>query len=81
MPEVRSELTGEMVDTSSEAWRHECEVRHMVDKMGPAQLKAYLEGDDENRGIISHRGAHAAEHLKSEMQRLAEARWKAKQKG
>lgn len=78
MPQARSELTGEMVDTSSEAWRHECEVRHMVDKMSPAQLKAYLEGDGENRGIISHRGPQAAEHLKSEMQRLAEARWKAK---
>jgi hypothetical protein len=52
-----------MVDTSSEAWRHECEVRHIVRRMSPAQLKAYLEDDDENRGIISHRGAQAAEHL------------------
>jgi hypothetical protein len=81
MPMVRSELTGEMVDTSSEAWRHECEVRHLLDKMSPAQLKTFLEGGEESRGIVSHRGPMAVEHLKAEMQRLAEARYKAKQAG
>lgn len=80
MRQARSELNGEMVDASSEASRH-CEVRHLVDKMSPAQLKAYLEGNDENRGILSHRGPLAVEQLKAEMQRLVEARWKAKQGG
>jgi hypothetical protein len=70
-----------MVDTSSEAWRHECEVRHLVDKMRPEQLKSFLEGNGDERGIIGHRGPMAVEHLKAEMQRLVEARWKAKQGG
>jgi hypothetical protein len=77
MPQARSELTGQMVDTSSEAWRHECEVSYMLG-LSPGALKTYLEGGEDGRGIIGHRGAAAAEHLKAEMGRLAAARRQAK---
>lgn len=47
----KSELTGEPVDPYSEAWRHECECRHVLDKMGSrAERAAYLEGIEQKRG-------------------------------
>lgn len=45
MPTAVSELTGEPVDTSSEAWRHECECRWLLsEKAGRADKHLYLYG-------------------------------------
>ena len=47
----KSELTGEPVDPYSEAWRHECECRHILDKMGSrAERAAYIAGVEDRRG-------------------------------
>ena len=76
MPQARSELTGDMVDTSSEAWGRECEVRHMVDRMTPEQVKRFLEGTSEERGVVHVRGPVAVQHLQAEVERLIAARWR-----
>lgn len=45
MRTVTSELTGEPVDTSSDAWRHECECRWLLDnKTTRAAKHQYLYG-------------------------------------
>ena len=47
----KSEFTGEPVDPYSEAWRHECECRFILDKMSTRpQRAAYLEGIEQKRG-------------------------------
>lgn len=64
-----SEFTGQPVDTASEEWRHECEVRHIVDNIPTRELRnAHLVG------IAKHRGQAAADHLRAEAMRLWEIR-------
>lgn len=73
-----SELTGQPVNTWSEEWRIECEVRAVL-KMAKGDRDAFFngnsqEGGERQRGIISVRGPKAAEELRAWMQRLEEAR-------
>lgn len=69
MPTAVSEFTGLPVDTASEEWRNETEVRHIVDNIPTRELRnAHLVG------IARHRGQAAADHLKSEAMRLWEIR-------
>lgn len=48
--QVLSKLSGEMVDSNSEEWRHECEVAHVVGKMTRPQRVRYLETVGTRRG-------------------------------
>jgi len=74
-----SELTGQPVNTWSEEWRVECEVRALL-KMSKAERDAFFNGrKDENgksidRGVIAIRGVKAAETLKALMEQLQEIR-------
>ena len=46
-----SEMTGEPVDPYSDAWRHECECRYVLDQMtSRPQRASYLEGIEQRRG-------------------------------
>ncbi|NBJ11603.1 DUF7696 family protein [Microvirga arsenatis] len=74
-----SELTGQPVNTWSEEWRVECEVRALL-KMSKAERDAFFNGrKDENgksidRGVVAIRGVKAAETLKALMEQLQEIR-------
>jgi hypothetical protein len=74
-----SEITGQPVNTWSEEWQHECEVRAIL-KMSKVQREEFFNGrKDENgklleRGIVALRGAKAAEDLRSLVQQLSDAR-------
>lgn len=64
-----SEFTGEPVDTYSEAWRHECEVRHVVDRIPTRELRnAFL------ARVSAIRGQAAADQLRADAMRLWEIR-------
>jgi hypothetical protein len=57
-------LAGREVDTSSEQWKHECEVAYLAD-LSAERRKAILNGvlgaeGDDARGIKQHRGDPAA---------------------
>jgi hypothetical protein len=69
MPTTTSEFTGLEIDTFSEDWRHECEVRHIVDNIPTRELRnAHL-------GLVAKiRGQAAADHLRAESMRLWEIR-------
>lgn len=75
-----SELTGEPVDTASQAWMHECEVRHILDGFPSKEARnIYLFGGTtpngrKVRGIAGHRGKAAADKLKDDVLRLYRAR-------
>ena len=49
---VRSELTGEMIDTYSEAYRHECELRYVLSKTNLKDRRDYLVKIELKRGKI-----------------------------
>lgn len=53
-PLVKSEFTGLMISTWSEAWRHECEVAFLL-AMPPAKRNPFLDGiqggTGDDRGI------------------------------
>jgi hypothetical protein len=54
------------IDTSSESYRHECEVRHIL-KMDKQQRDEYLAGVEKKRGSAARNKLWAdayAEHLK-----------------
>jgi hypothetical protein len=77
-PLVRSEFTGQMISTSSEAWRHKCEVAYLL-ALPLAKRNEFLDGidgstDREERGIRGARGEAAVAFLHSEIQRLSETR-------
>lgn len=57
-------LSGEEVDSSSEAWRHECEARAIAALPTLAERRAWL-GDIERR-----RGKDAADRLRETMRAL-----------
>jgi hypothetical protein len=67
-----SEFSGEEINTWSEEWRHECEVRAVL-KMSNEEREAYFIGvpeDRHQRGIIEHRGQEAADELFADVKRL-----------
>jgi hypothetical protein len=74
-----SEITGQPVSTWSEEWQHECEARTVL-AMSKAEREAFFngssdeEGKRKERGIIAIRGAAAAELLRTNMQKLQDAR-------
>jgi hypothetical protein len=59
---------GTVVASDSEAWRHECEARHVINMPTLEQRRAYL------AGIEDKRGAAAAAALRATI----EALWKAR---
>ena len=70
-----SEFTGEPVDTFSESWRHECEVRWLLSLPSRAERNDYLNGHvraDGRRspGIVGHRGQAAADRLQKDAEKL-----------
>jgi hypothetical protein len=67
-PLVRSEFTGQMISTSSEEWRHECEVTFLL-ALPLAKRDVFLDGvpganDREDRGIQGVRGEVAVAFLR-----------------
>ena len=52
--------TGKIVCSSCEAWRHECEARHVLTRKNKA-IKEYLEG------VRAKRGIDASVSLRNEM--------------
>lgn len=65
MPTAISEFTGEPVDTSSEAWRWECEVRYIVDSIPTREQRlTFL------THIANRRGKAAADALREDVMRL-----------
>jgi len=77
-PMAFSLLAGREVSTSSEEWRHECEVAFLLD-MTSERRRVMLYGikgaeGDEGKGIQHHRGPVATAQLASEVDRLKELR-------
>lgn len=74
-----SEITGQPVNTWSEEWQYECEARAVL-KMSASGREAFFKGDKENgqRGVTAVRGPQGAEMVRSWMEKLTEARQKAK---
>lgn len=73
-PTALSELTGELVGTWSEAWRHECECRYVLGLLnekgaGPAYLQ----------WVEKQRGSAAAHRLHDDVVKLREIRRRARQ--
>ena len=64
-----SELTGETVNTSSEAWRHECECRYILEL-----LKVKGAGPDYVRDVEKRRGSAAAMRLFDDVMKLKKLR-------
>jgi hypothetical protein len=67
-----SELSSEEINTWSEEWRHECEVRAVL-KMSNEERQAYfmgVPGDRHQRGIIELRGQEGADELFADVKRL-----------
>lgn len=74
-----SEFTGQPADTSSEDWRHECEVRWLLDELTLEQRRAYVNGVIERsggrdivtaKGVRQKRGAEAAEKIINDLRKL-----------
>lgn len=69
-----SHLAGREVSTSSEEWRHECEIAYLL-AMPTAKRNTFLDGvpgstDREERGIKGVRGEAAVAKLRAEIIRL-----------
>ncbi|GAU84706.1 hypothetical protein [Bosea sp. BIWAKO-01] len=69
-----SHLAGREVSTSSEAWRHECEIEYLL-AMPEQQRAEFLDGipgaiDRESRGVKGVRGEAAVAALKEAIERL-----------
>jgi len=67
-----------MVPTSSEEWRHECEVEAVL-AMRPGQRKNFFDGATDaegrrERGVTDIRGAAAVERIRIDMARLEDLR-------
>lgn len=76
-----SELTGTEVASDSEAWRHECECRWVLDGMADReQRNAYLDGETDyagkltRKGVKHQRGEEAVERIRRDVYRLIELR-------
>lgn len=65
-----SELTGQPIDTYSEAWRHECECRWLLALPGKHERHAFL------AKVAAKRGQAAADRLKIDTLTLYELRKK-----
>lgn len=81
MPTAISEFTGLPVDTSSEEYRRECEVRHLVDNFETREQRLRFlygftnaEGKKIVRGVADVRGREAADKLRADAMRLYEIR-------
>jgi hypothetical protein len=76
-PLVKSELSGQMVSTWSEAWRHECEIAYLL-AMPLAKRNIFLDGvqggTGDERGIKGVRGEMAVSELRAAIERLSEIR-------
>lgn len=72
------ELTGEEAAADSEAWRHDCEVRWLLDECTLEQRRRIvngvmggLKGDIvQKKGIRHHRGNAAADRIIEDLRRL-----------
>lgn len=73
-----SELTGEEVDSASPEWRHDCEVRWLLDECDLQQRRAIVNGVMGgvkgdivvSKGIRQRRGAAAADRIIEDLRRL-----------
>lgn len=77
-PMVLSELTGTLVSTWSEEWRHETEIAYLL-AMPLPKRNIFLDGiagstDREERGIKGVRGEAAVAALRTAIERLGEIR-------
>ena len=80
MPLAYSILAGQEVDTSSEAWRHDCECRAVLalptrearneHLFGRRELQANGAIKQTVKGIAQHRGEAAAERIKADCMRI-----------
>ena len=73
-----SHLAGREVSTSSEEWRHECEVAAVL-AMSPSQQRSFFEGATDadgrkERGVVQIRGQAAADAIRRDMARLSDLR-------
>lgn len=70
--------TGEEVPSDSEAWRAECEARHVL-RLPQAERMEYLRGRDAQpgqdavRGVLQIRGQAAVQELADRMRSLRDA--------
>lgn len=85
---VRSELSDEPVDIYSEAWRHECECRYVLDGLHSREsrnrwLYGNDDGKDRNYGpgstnsqkcIAAKRGVEAADRIKAGVLAIIQSR-------
>ncbi len=85
---VRSELSDEPVDMDSEAWRHECECRYVLDGLHSREsrnrwLYGNDDGKDRNYGpgstnskkcVAAKRGVEAADRIKADVLAIIERR-------
>ena len=76
-PMIRSELTGEMLSTWSEEWRHETEAAYLL-SLPPTHRNELLDGipggTGDDRGIRGVRRAAAVAELREAIDRLADIR-------
>ena len=76
-PLVKSEFTGQMISTWSEAWRHECEVANLL-AMPLAKRNPFLDGvqggTGDERGIKGVRGEAAVAELRTAIERFSDIR-------
>lgn len=75
MPTAISEITGLEVDTFSEAWRHECELRHILAMPSREHRLRFLYGytdyaGKKRPGVATFRGEAAAKQLQTEAEKL-----------
>lgn len=64
-----SELTGEEIDSASEAWRHETECRYVLDQLPDREARnAYLDAAQKRRG------EEAVARIRTDVYRLIEVR-------
>ena len=61
-------IDGQQVDSTSEAWRHECEARMVVDQPTLVQRREYLDA------VERRRGKPAADALRETMGAIWDAR-------
>lgn len=76
-------VDGEQVDSASEAWRHECECRYILNLPTLSDRREWLYGRAEMKfghvaqagGLLQRRGAEAVKAIEAKMLEL----WKARQ--
>lgn len=72
-------VDGTVVDSGSEAWRLECEARHVLALRSKADRQHYLEGCRKfdgtmTAGILQRRGVEARDELKAKVMQVWQAR-------